>query len=74
MFIVDAFTDYVALNLVPFCNVYYAYTILYEHWIANFGLPEIFVTDNCTEFINNEVITLCHSYNIKQKPRISHAP
>ena len=52
MVIVDAFTHYVALNPVPHCNAYYAYTTLYEHWIAKFGLPEILVTDNGTEFIN----------------------
>ena len=74
MVIVDAFTQYVALNPVPHCNAYYAYTTLYEHWIAKFGLPEILVTDNGTEFINNEIITLCHLYNIKHKPRTSHAP
>ena len=74
MVIVDAFTHYVALNPVPHCNAYYAYTTLYEHWIAKFGLPEILVTDNGTEFINNEVITLCHLYNIRHKPRTSHAP
>ena len=74
MVIVDAFTHYVALNPVPHCNAYYAYTTLYEHWIAKFGLPEILVTDNGTEFINNEIITLCHLYNIKDKPRTSHAP
>ena len=67
-------THYVALNPVPHCNAYYAYTTLYEHWIAKFGLPEILVTDNGTEFINNEIITLCHLYNIKHKPRTSHAP
>ena len=74
MVIVDAFTHYVALNPVPHCNAYYAYTTLYEHWIAKFGLPEILVTDNGTEFINNEIITLCHLYNIKHKPRTSHSP
>ena len=74
MVIVDAFTHYVALNQVPHCNAYYAYTTLYEHWIAKFGLPEVLVTDNGTEFINNEIITLCHLYNIKHKPRTSHAP
>ena len=58
MVIVDAFTHYVALNPVPHCNAYYAYTTLNEHWIAKFGLPEILVTDNGTEFINNEIITL----------------
>ena len=49
-------------------------TVLYEHWIAKFGLPEILVTDNGTEFINNEIITLCTLYNIKHKPHTSHAP
>ena len=71
---IDLFTRYVAFNPVPQCNAYYAYTTLYDHWIAKFGLPEILVTDNGTEFINNEIITLCHLYNIKHKPRISHAP
>ena len=72
MVIVDAFTHYVALNPVPHCNAYHAYTTPYEHWIANFSLPGILVTDNGTEFINNDIITLCHLYNIK--PRTSHAP
>ena len=57
---VDALTHYVALNPVPHCNAYYAYPTLYEHWIAKVGLPGILVTDNGTEFINNEIITLCH--------------
>ena len=73
MVIVDAFTHYVALKPVPHCNAYYAYTTLYEHWIAKFGLPEILVTDSGTEFIKYEIITLCHLYNIKHKPRTSHA-
>ena len=64
MVIVDASTQYVALNPVPHCNAYYAYTTLYEHWIAKLGLPEILVTDNGTEFNNIEIITLCLLYNI----------
>ena len=74
MVIADAFTQYEAVNPVPHSNAYYAYTTLYEHWMAKFGLPEILVTYNGTEFINNEIITLCHLYNIKHKPRTSHAP
>ena len=54
MVIDDAFTYYLALNPVPHCIAYYAYTILYEYWIAKFGLPDILVADNSTEFINNE--------------------
>ena len=64
---VDALTHYVALKPVPHCIAYYAHTTLYEHWIAKFGIPEILVTDNETEFINNEIITLCHPFNIKHK-------
>ena len=73
MVIVDALTHYVALNQVPHCNTYYAYTTLYEHWTAKFGLHDILLTDNGTEFINNDIITLCHLYNIKHKPRTSNA-
>ena len=74
MVIVDAFTHYVALNQVPNCNAFYAYSTLYEHWIAKFGLPEILLTDNGTTFINKKIITLCPLYNIKHKPGTSHAP
>ena len=72
MVIVDAFTHYVALNPVPHYDAYYTYTTLYEHWIAKFGLPEILVTDNDSEFINNETITQLN--NSKHKPRTPHAP
>ena len=65
MVIIDAFKHYVALNSLPHCNAYYAYTTLYKHWIAKFGLPEILVTDNSTELMNVEIIKLCHLYNIK---------
>ena len=74
MVIVDASTHYVALNPVPHCNAYYAYRTLYEHWLAKVGLPEILFTDSGTELINDEIITLRHLYNIKHKPRTSHAP
>ena len=30
----DGFTHYIALNSVPHCNASYAYTELYENWIA----------------------------------------
>ena len=73
MAIVDGFTHYVALTPVPHYNAYYAYTTLYDYWIAKFGLPETLVTDNGTEFIINEIITLCHLHNIKHKPRTSQA-
>ena len=71
--IVDAITRYVALKHVPHCNAYYANTTLYKQSIAKFGLPEILVTDNGTDFIQKEIITLGHLYKTKQKSRTSHA-
>ena len=62
MLTVDAFTHHLTLNPVPHCNAYYAYTTLYEHWIAKLGLPEILVTDIGTEFISNKIITTSHLY------------
>ena len=73
MVIAEAFTHYLAFNPVPHCNAYYAYRTLYEHWIAKFVIPEILVADNGNEFINNEIIELCHLYKIKHKPCLSHA-
>ena len=60
MVIIDTFTHYIALNTINHCNAYFAYATQHEHWTTKFGLPEILVTDNGTEFINNEIITLCH--------------
>ena len=74
MVIVDAFTHHVAISRLPHCNVYYAYTTLYEHWIEKFGLLKVLVTDKGNDFMNNEIITLCHLYNSKHKPRTSHLP
>ena len=72
--IFEAFTHYLSLKPKPHCNAYYAYTRLYKNWIVKFGLPKILVTGTGTEFINNEIIALCHLYNNKYKPRTSHAP
>ena len=68
MVIVDAFINDVTLNAAPHRNAYYVYTTLYKPWLAKLGLPKILVTDNGTEFINNEIITLRNLYNIKNKP------
>ena len=70
----DAFTHFVAINPIPHCNAYYAYTTVYENWKAKFGLPEILVPDELSVFFNNEINTLCYLYTIKDKLRKTHAP
>ena len=72
--IVNEIAQYVALTPVITGNAYFACTKLHEPWIAKFGLPEILVTDNGTEFINNELITLFHLYKVKHKRQTIHAP
>ena len=69
----DALTHYVVINPVPHSNAYYAYTTLYEHWIANIELAE--TSSRITEQIYKQKnITKCHLYSLKHKPRTSHAP
>ena len=55
-------------------NSYIIVDSIYEHWVAKFGLTKILVTDNGTEFINNEIITLCQLLNNKHKQRTNRAP
>ena len=74
MIIVDAFMHSVVINPLPQSHAYYACTTLYEHCISKFGLSEIYLTDNNTDFKSKEIITLCHFYNIEHKPKFSHAP
>ena len=41
---------------------------------TKFSLPENLVTENGTKFINNEMMTLCLFYKVRQRSTISHAP
>ena len=57
MVLVDAFAHYEALNPVPHCNAYYAYTTLNEHWIAKFGLPQKpFYRYNFIDLVKKEIV------------------
>ena len=44
--IVDAFTHYVVLHPSPKIDATHALTVVFIHWIAKFGIPDILVTDN----------------------------
>ena len=52
--IVDAFTHYVVLHPSPKNDANNALTVLFDHWIVKFGIPDILVTDNGNEYINGE--------------------
>ena len=72
MVIVGASAHYIALNPLSHCNAYYIFTTLYKHWISKTG--EVLVTENGTEYINTEIITLFQFCNIKQESRTFPAP
>ena len=42
--IVDAFTHYAALHPSPKNDTANALTVLFDHWIVEFGIPDISVT------------------------------
>ena len=50
--IVGAFTHYVVLHPSPKNDANHALTLLFDHWIVKFGIPDILVTDNGNEYIN----------------------
>ena len=72
--IVDAFTHYVVLHSSPKNDATHALTVLFDHWIFKFGIPDNLVTDNGNEYINGEITHLCRTYNLQFKPRTPYAP
>ena len=73
-FIVDAFTHYVVLHPSPKNDATHALTVLFDHWIVKFGIPDILVTDNGNEYFNGDFTYLCRTYNVQFKPRTPYAP
>ena len=72
--IVDAFTDYVVVHPSSKSDANDAPTILFDHWIVKFGIPDILETDNGNEYIKGEFAQFCHTYNVQFKPRTPYAP
>ena len=72
--IVDAFTHYVVLYPSPKHDATKALTVLFDHWIVKFGIPDILVIDNEKEYINREITHFCRTYNVQFKPRTPYAP
>ena len=56
--IVDAFSYYIVTNPAPNITPKYAILTLLHHWIAKFGPPQILVTDQGTEYINQDMTHL----------------
>ena len=67
--IVDAFTHYVVLHPSPKNDAANALTVLFDHWIVKFGIPDILETDNVNEYINAEFTYFRRTYNVQIKPR-----
>ena len=72
--IVDASTHYVVLYPSPKNDATNALTVLFDHCIVNYGIPDILVTDDGNENINGEFTHFCRAYNVQFKPRTPNAP
>ena len=64
--IVDEFPHYVVLQPSPKNGATNALTVLFDHWIVKFGIPDILVTHNGNEYINGEFVQ--NAYNVQFKP------
>ena len=71
--IVYAFTHYVVLYLSP-NKMQLMHSVLFDHWIVNFGINNFFETDNGNEYINGEFIDFRRTYNVEFKPRTPYSP
>ena len=49
-------------------------TVLFDHWIFNFGIPDVVVIDNGNEYINGDFTHFRRTYNVQFKPRTPNAP
>ena len=67
--IAEAFKDYVVLHPSPKNYATNALTVLIDHWIVKFGIPDILVTDNGNEYINGEFTHFHRTYNVQFIPR-----
>ena len=64
--IVDAFSHDVVLHPSPKNDATNVLTVLFDDWIVKFGIPDILVTDNANEYINEEFTHLFRTYNVMQ--------
>ena len=69
----DAFLQYVVLHPSPKSDATNALTVLFNHWIVKFGIPDNLVTDNGNEYINGKFTHFCRTYNVQFKPRKPYA-
>ena len=72
--IVDPFTPYVVLHPSPKKDAANALTVLFDHWIVQFGISNSLVTDDGNENINGEFGHFCRIYKVQFKPRTPYAP
>ena len=72
--IVDAFTHHVVLQPSTTNDATHALTVLFDHWLVKFGIPDILVTDNGNEYISGEFTHFCRIYYVQFKPRTPYAP
>ena len=70
----DAFSRHVVLHPSTKNDATNALTVLFDHWIVKFGIPDILVTDNGNEYINGEFAHFCRTYNVQFKQLTPYAP
>ena len=67
--IVEAFTHYVVLHPSPKNNATSALTLLFDHWVVKFRIPDSLVTDNGHELIKGDFAHFCRTNNVQFQTR-----
>ena len=72
--LIDYATRYSACTTIPSKRPDQVVKAMFSNWIAIFGPPSKFLSDNGGEFINQELLDLCEAYNITLKTTGAEAP
>lgn len=71
---IDHATRYSRACVIPNKGKHTIVKALMEHWIAIFGAPGFFLSDNGGEFVNDEVIELAEQFNITVRTTAAESP
>ena len=72
--LIDHATRYSACAIIPNKRPQQVVKAMFSHWIGIFGAPNKFLSDNGSEFINQELLDLCETYNVTLKTTGAEAP
>ena len=71
---IDLFSRFSMTSLIPNKSKETIVEALFQMWVSIFGRPNVFLTDNGGEFVNQDFMDLCDELEINVKTTAAYAP